>query len=75
MAHAVVAVDERGRGPALQHRDVRTRIERAALELAHIAGESEDAVGVRAGEIGVEHGAGDDGGIRLGGGRRRAMRR
>ena len=63
MAHAVVAVDQRGRGAALEHGDVGARIECAALELAHIAGQPEDAVGVRAGEIGVQHRAGDDGGI------------
>ena len=65
MAHAVVAVDQRGRGAALDHLDVRARIDVAALEGAHVAGQAEDAVRVRAGEVGVEHGAGDDAGVRL----------
>ena len=55
MAHAVVAVDQRGRGCALRHRDVRTRIEAAGLEPPHILRQAEHAVRVGAGEIGLGH--------------------
>ena len=41
-------------------------IDRAALELAHVAGEPEHAVRVRAGEIGLQHRAGAGGGVGLG---------
>ena len=66
MAHAVVAVDQRGRGRALDHLDLGLRIDHAALELAHIAREPEDAVRVRAGQVGFQHRAGDDGGVGCG---------
>src|SRR5215831_14689231 len=66
MAHAVVAVDQRGRGSALEHADARCRIHRPAFELAHITGEAKDAVRIRAGEIRFEHRARHGGGVGLG---------
>jgi hypothetical protein len=65
VAHAAVAVDERGRGRALDHLDGCARVHGAALELAHIAREPKDAVGVRTGEVGLQHCARDGRGIRL----------
>ena len=55
MAHAVVAIDQRGRGRTLDHCDVRLRIHDAALELAHIAGKAKHAMRVGAGEVGFQH--------------------
>ena len=55
VAHAMVAVDQRGRGRTFDHGDVSLRIHHAALELAHITGKAEHAVGVGAGEIGFQH--------------------
>ena len=66
VAHAVVAVDQRGGGAALDHLDRRLRIDGAALELAHIGREPEDAVGVRADEVGFQHRAGGGRGIGFG---------
>jgi hypothetical protein len=66
VAQPLVAVDQRGRRSALKHRDGGAGIEHAALELAHIAGEAKDAVGIRAGEIGLQHPPGDGRGIGLG---------
>ena len=65
MAHALVAVDERGSWGALQHADARPRVDRAALELAHITCKAKDAMRIRAGEIGFEHRGGGDSGIGL----------
>ncbi len=65
VAHAPAAVDERGGGAALDHADGGPRIDRPALELAHIAREAEDAVGIRSGEIGFQHRAGHGRGIAL----------
>src|SRR5262249_41624746 len=39
------------------------RVERTAFELAHVAGEPEHAMRIRAGEIGLQHGAADGRGI------------
>ncbi len=55
MAHTVVAVDQGGRWTAFEHADGRTRVDGAALKLAHIAREAKDAVGIRAGESGLQH--------------------
>jgi hypothetical protein len=37
-----------------------------ALEQAHVTGEPEKAVGVGAGQVGIEHGIGDNAGVSLG---------
>jgi hypothetical protein len=55
VAHAMVAVDQRGRGRTLDHGDVSLWIHHAAFELAHIAGKAEYAVGIGAGEVGFQH--------------------
>jgi len=60
MAHAVVAVDERGCRRALDNADIRLRVDVTTFDGAHIAGQSEDAVGIRSGEIGIEHRSGGD---------------
>ena len=67
MAHAIVAIDERSGGPALDHADRRLRVHHAAPELAHIARQPKHAVGIRSGEVGLQHGAG--GGRRIGRGK------
>src|SRR5262249_18910533 len=61
--HASVAVDQRGRRPALQHADARARVHGAAFERPHIAREAKDAVRIGAGEIGFQHRACDGRGV------------
>ena len=65
MTHALIAVDQRGGGGALEHCDGGARIERAALELAHVAGQAKHAVRVLSGEVGLQHGVSDHVGILL----------
>src|SRR5262249_53397218 len=63
MAHAQVAIDQRGRRSAFEYADARTRVHGAAFERPHIAREAKDAVRIRAGQIRLEHRACDGGGI------------
>ena len=63
MAHAVVAVDQRGRRRGLGDRDVRLGVEPAGADAADILRQAKDAVGVGAGEIGFGHQLRDFGGI------------
>ena len=65
VTHALIAVDQRGGGGALEHCDGGARIERAALELAHVAGQAKHAVRVLSGEVGLQHGVSDHVGILL----------
>jgi hypothetical protein len=60
VAHAVVAVDQRGRGRALRDRDVRMRIEAARLEPPNVLRQAEHAVRVRAGQVRRAHQSGAD---------------
>ena len=48
VAHPVVAIDERGGRRALDHTDIRARIDVSALECPHIARKTKDAVRVGA---------------------------
>jgi hypothetical protein len=66
MAHAVVAVDERGRRRALRQRDVGVFVEAARLQPADILRQPENAVAVGAGEIGLGHQFGACGGVGFG---------
>ena len=52
-----------GRACALDHADIGGRIELPALKLTHIARQAKDAVRIRAGEVGLQHGAGRDRGV------------
>ena len=63
MAHAVVAVDQRGRGRGLLDPDVGLRIDAAAAQPLDVLRQPEHAVGVGAGEVGLEHQLGDLGGV------------
>jgi hypothetical protein len=53
MAHAVVAVEERGRRPLFEHLDVGVPVDAAGLDSAHIERHAEHAVGVGAAQIGL----------------------
>jgi hypothetical protein len=66
MAHAIVAVDDGGADPALGQLDVRPRVDAALAQPAHVLRQAKYAVGIGAGEVGLDHGAGHDGGV-LGG--------
>ena len=55
MADAVVAIDQRGRGRALQHLDVGLGIDPAGLDPAAVVAQPDDAVRIEAGEIGLDH--------------------
>ncbi len=66
MTHAVVAVDQRGRGLLAHHADVGTGVEAAGLDAAGILRQPADAVAVGALQIGLRHQRGDDSGIRSG---------
>ena len=63
MAHAVVAVDQRGRRRGAIHLDVGARIEPADLQPMHVLRQPEHAVRVGAGEIGLQHQLGHLGGV------------
>ena len=63
MAHAVVAVDQRGRCRGLLDADVGLRIDAAAAHPVDVLPQPEHAVGVGAGEVGLEHQLGDLGGV------------
>ena len=65
VTHAVVAVDQRGGRAALEHLDVGARIEDAGLELLDVTRQPENAVRIRAREVGIEHRAGDGPGVSL----------
>jgi hypothetical protein len=65
VAHAVVAIDERGRRRALDDADIRARIDVSALERSHIARKTKDAVGVRSGKVRFEHRARNRGSVGL----------
>jgi hypothetical protein len=65
MPHAVVAVDQRGRRRGARYRDVRTLVEAASRQAAHILRQAENAVAVGAGEIGLAHQFGAARGVRL----------
>ena len=65
VTHAVVAVDQCGRRTSLEHLDVGARIEDAGLELLDVTRKAENAMRIRAREIGIEHRAGDGFGISL----------
>ena len=63
MAHAVVAVDQRGRRRAARDLDVGARIGRSQFQPLHILRQAEHAMRVGADEIGFQHQLGDLGGI------------
>ncbi len=66
MAHAVVAVDQRGRGLLAHHADVGLGVEAAGFDAAGILRQPADAVAVGALQIGLRHQRGDDSGVRAG---------
>ena len=55
MADTVVAVDQRGRGRALQRLDVGLGIDAAGLQRTEVEAKAEDTVRIEAGEIGFDH--------------------
>jgi hypothetical protein len=59
MAHAVVAIDQRGGRRRARHRDIGPRIGRAELEALHVLRQAEDAMGVGTDEVGLQHQLGD----------------
>ena len=59
VAHAVVAIDQRGRGRGLVDLDIRPRVDGARLVAADVVRQAEDAVRVSPGEIGLGHQLGD----------------
>ena len=63
MAHAVVAVDQRGRGLLSDEANVRALVDPVRLEAAHIKRQANDAVGVAAAQIGLDHESGNLRGI------------
>jgi len=71
VAHAVVAVDQRGRRCGLGDLDIWPRVHSARLQPPHILRQPEHAVGVGAGEVGLGHQLRHLGGV----GRRQTNRR
>ena len=63
MAHAVVAIDQRGRGRGLFDADVGLRIDAAAAHPVDVLPQPEHAVGVGTGEVGLQHQLRDLGGV------------
>ena len=63
VAHAVVAVDQRGRRRRFGHPDVGRAIDAAGAQAAHVLRQSEHAVRVGAGEVGLGHQLGDLAGV------------
>ena len=59
MAHGVVAVDQRRRGPVADDADVRLGIDAAGADPPHIERQPDDAMGIAAAQIGFDHQAGD----------------
>jgi hypothetical protein len=64
MAHAVVAVDQRGRRRGALDLDVRPRIGRVQLQPLNVLRQPEHAVRVGADQVGFQHQFGDLGGVR-----------
>ena len=60
VAHGIVAVDQRRRGPVADHADVRLGVDAAGPDAAHIKRQPDHAVGVAAAQIGLDHEAPDD---------------
>jgi hypothetical protein len=55
VAHAIVAIDQRGRRAAFVDDDVRTRIDPASFQSPDILRQAKNAVRVAADEIGLDH--------------------
>ena len=66
MAHAVVAVDHRHRGPLLHHADVRRDVDAAGTDALDVLRQPDDAVAVGALQVCLCHQAGDLVGVRRG---------
>src|ERR1700745_513445 len=66
MAHAVLAVDERGGRTLLYDADMRTRVDPARLEASQIKRQADHAMRVAAAQIGLDHQSRDN--LRLRGG-------
>jgi hypothetical protein len=63
MAETVVAVDERGRGRLAQHPRPRDRVAAAAAQARDVLAEAEDAVGLVAEQVGLDHQPRDGAGV------------
>ena len=59
VAHGIVAVDERGRGPVADHADVGLGVDAAGANAADIERQPDHAVGVAAAQIRLDHQSGD----------------
>ena len=55
MAHAVVAVDQRRRRPVADDADVRLGIDAAGADAADIERQPDDAMGIAAAQVGLDH--------------------
>ena len=59
VAHGIVAVDQRRRGPVADHADIRLGIDAAGPDTAHIERQPDHAMGIAAAQIGLDHEPGD----------------
>ena len=63
MTHAVVAVDEGHRVRLARHVDARPHVHRPSPDATHVLGKAEDPVAIGPAQIGIDHEAGDVGGV------------
>ena len=59
MAHGIVAIEQRRRGPVAHHADIRLGVDAAAADAAHIERQPDHAMGIAAAKVGLDHEAGD----------------